>query len=341
LTALKAHQVARFLEAPDLTAGIYLAYGTDSGLVRECGRRLLDFHAGDHPDPMALVSLDASELDSDPSRLATEARTAPMFGGARIIRLRAAPKSLADTLSELLDDLPDAIIIIESAANLSPRDKLRAIIEKSPHARALPCYADSGESLSALIRKTLSEAGIQPDPDVVPTLVDMLGNDREITRSELEKLVLFAARNKALTRHDVLNLCGDNAALAMDQVADATATGHAEKLDAALARAGAAGIDAQRLLATTLQHFAALRRWRAEVDSGQNPRAVLDSARPKPHFSRTASLEQQLRLWNDDGLANACARLYGAVSDSRHRAITARSTAHRALLAVCLAAAQR
>jgi DNA polymerase III subunit delta len=341
LTALKAHQVARFLDKPDLTAGIYLAYGTDAGLVRECGQRLLRYHAGEHPDPMAIVSLDASELDADPSRLATEARTPPMFGGARIIRVRAASKSLAETIGELLADLPDAILIIEAAGNLTPSDKLRTIVEKSSGGRALPCYSDNGESLSALVRQTFSEAGIHADPDVVPTLVEMLGNDREITRGELEKLTLYAAESKTLTRQDVLSLCGDNAALAMDQVVDATATGHAEKLDNALSRATAAGIDAQRLLAAALNHFSMLRRWRAEMDAGKPARAVLEGARPRPHFSRTASLEQQLRLWTDEALANACYRLYGAIADTRHMGATAQSTAHRALLAVCLAGARR
>jgi DNA polymerase-3 subunit delta len=341
VTALKAHQVSRFLDKPDLKAGIYLAYGNDAGLVRECGQRLMRHHAGEHPDPMAAISLDASELDADPGRLATEARTPPMFGGARIIRVRSVAKSLADTMAELLDDLPDAILILEASGNLTPGDKLRSIVEKSPHGRALPCYADTGENLSALIRQTFSENGIQPEPEVVPTLVEMLGNDREITRSELGKLVLYAAESKTLTRQDVLTLCGDNAALAMDQVADATATGHAERLDNALARATGAGIDAQRLLAATLQHFSTLRRWRAEIDTGKQARSVLEGARPRPHFSRTASLEQQLRLWTDDALANACARLFGAIGDTRRNASTAQSTAHRALLAVCIAAARR
>ena len=37
MTALKAHEVARFLARPDLNEGIFLAYGPDAGLVRAAG----------------------------------------------------------------------------------------------------------------------------------------------------------------------------------------------------------------------------------------------------------------------------------------------------------------
>ena len=35
MTALKAHEVERFLKRPDLEAGVFLVYGPDTGLVRE------------------------------------------------------------------------------------------------------------------------------------------------------------------------------------------------------------------------------------------------------------------------------------------------------------------
>src|SRR5204863_10178700 len=134
-----------------------------------------------------------------------------------------------------------------------------------------------------------SAAAIQAEPEVATTLRDQLGNDREVTRRELEKLTLYAAESKVLTREDVLKLCADNAALVLDEVADAIGTGHAERLDAALGRALAAAVNGQQILSGVTQHFTQLRRWRMIVDGGTSPRDVLDGARPKPHFSRKSS----------------------------------------------------
>lgn len=340
MSALKAHEVGRFVDRPDLSEGIFLAYGPDTGLVRETAQRLARRFAGTDADSMNLVVLDGAELDSDPSRLAVEAKTISLFGEKRVVRVRGATKSLVMTLTELKDDPGGAAIILE-AGNLAPKDPLRALVEAAKFGRALPCYPDSDESLQQLITETFSKAGIRADGDVIATIRELLGNDREVTRRELEKLTLYAIESKLLTRSDVLTLCADNAALVLDEVVDAAGTGHAARLDEALDRAVAAAVNPQQLLATAMIHFSTLRRWRSEVDSGRPAREVLDNARPKPHFSRRSALEQQLRVWSEEALATALDRLQVATGDSRKRYALQETIARRALLSACMMAAER
>src|SRR5690606_8722505 len=99
--------------------------------------------------------------------------------------------------------------------------------------------------------------------------------------------------------------------------------------------------DSQRLLTLGLMHFANLRRWRGEVDAGRRVDDVVATLRPRPHFSRVDSLRQQLRLWSDFDLSQACARLQQATDDSRRRPALAREITERALLALCSEAARR
>jgi len=338
MTALKAHEVARFLVRPDISEGIFLAYGPDGGLVRETAQRLIRQLSGDDPASASLTIFDGPELDAEPGRLMLEARSVSLFGGKRIIRVRNASKALVMPLTELRDDPGGAAIILE-AGNLTPRDALRALVESAKLGRALPCYPDSDETLANLMRDTFNQQGIRADADVIPTLRDILGNDREITRRELEKLTLFAAASKSLTREDVLLLCADNGALAIDAILDSSGGGHAEKLEMALNRALAASVNPQQLLAMLANHFANLRRWRVEVDNGKSPRAVLEAVKPKPHFSRIGNLEQQLRLWSEPALANATERLLNATSDSRRKPVLAETILRRTTLALCMQAA--
>lgn len=339
MTALKAHEVERFIKRPDLDAGIILAYGPDAGLVRETAQRLVHHFTGNDSDGMGLVTLDGGEIDGDPGRLIVEARTSSLFGEKRVVRVRNAGKSLTVALSQLADDPSGSIIILE-AGNLAPKDALRALAEGSRSARALPCYADTDETIQRLISETFNAAGIRAGADVASTLREQLGNDREVTRRELEKLILFAEESKTLTREDVLNLCADNAALVLDEIADAIGTGHAGKLDPALGRALAANVNPQQILAGVSFHFAQLRRWRAIVDAGTSPRDVLDGARPRPHFSRKAALEQQLRLWSDASLAIAGDRLLQATGESRRNYDRAETVVRRVCVALAQFAAQ-
>lgn len=338
MTALKAHEVQRFLARPDLNEGIFLAYGPDGGLVRETAQRLIRYLSGEDPASADVFIFDGPELDAEPGRLITEARSISLFGGKRIIRVRNASKSLVMPLTELRDNPAGTAIVLE-AGNLAPRDALRALVEAAKLGRALPCYPDTDETLTNLMRETFNQAGIRVDSDVVPTLREILGNDREITRRELEKLTLFAASTKSLTREDVLTLCVDNGALAIDAILDATGGGHAEKLEMALNRALSSSVNPQQLLAMLTNHFANLRRWRVEVDGGKSARAVLDNVKPKPHFSRIGQLEQQLRLWTDPALAQASERLLQATSDSRRKPALATAVLHRTTLALCMMAA--
>ena len=339
MAALKAHEVERFVKRPDLDAGVLLVYGPDTGLVRETAQRLVRHYAGADADGMGLVTLDGNELDGDPGRLLVEARTSSLFGEKRVVRVRNAGKSVAVPLADLAADPCGAIVVLE-AGNLAPRDALRALVEGAKAGRALPCYADSDETISKLINESFAAAGIRAEPDVATTLRDQLGNDREVTRREIEKLVLYAEESKVLTREDVLTLCADNAALVLDEIADAIGTGHAEKLDQALSRALAATINPQQLLSSVMLHFAQLRRWRTVVDTGAGVRDVLEGARPKPHFSRRSALEQQLRLWSDASLSIAMSRLHDATGESRKNYGRSETVVRRVFLALTTMAAQ-
>ncbi|WP_196260308.1 DNA polymerase III subunit delta [Pelagibacterium limicola] len=340
MTALKGKDIAAFLARPDLSQGLVLVYGPDAGLVSENAGLVVKRQMGENPDPESLITLQMSEIEADPQRLGIETRTPSLFGGDRLIRIRNANNKLAPTLAELLDEGLPVLVVVEGG-DFKPSEALRKLAEARKDARALPCYADTGQAVDLLIRQTLAENKIRSEPDLAPLLRDMLGNDRQVTRRELEKLVLYAGEGGTLTRDDVLALCGDNGALALDAMVDAIGTGHAGRLDDAMIRAGAAGTDAQRLLAVALGHFSRLRAMRAEIDAGATADQVLARATPRVHFSRKSALEQQLRLWTDSSLAAACARLAGAIAQSRKTAPLAPAIARQALLAICMAAARR
>ena len=333
MTALKAHEVERYVIRPDIPVGVYLAYGPDAGLVNEVATRLVATLAGEGRDKAEIIALDQTSLDADPQRLGVEARSTSLFGERRVLHLRSTGKSTTLALAELIDDLSVPIVI--EAGNLAPKDPLRAFAEAQKRGRALPCYADTDEAVARLISDTFSKAGIRADTEAMAAIRDSLGNDRAVTRAELEKLTLFAGPGGTITRDDVIALCADNAALMLDAILDNAGSGHAENMERALNRAIAAKVDAQQILTMALNHFTTLRRWRMAVDAGQPARAVLDTARPRPHFSRRAALERQLRAWDEDRLASAADRILSGINESRRNAGLSEAIARRTFLALC------
>ena len=337
MTALKGRAIEGFIERPDLETGVVVVYGPDAGRVRETADRLAARFAGADPDPMAIVNLHYSEIEADPGRLIAEANSGSLFAaGPRIVRLRGATNAVAPTIDALAAD-PGSIVIVE-AGPLSPGDALRKTAEKAAGARALPCYADDERSLGSLIRQSFADAGIVVEPDAARTLREILGNDRAVTRSELEKLTLYAADSGRLSAEDVLALCGDNAALAYDQIADAVGTGHPQDLDDAFNRARAAGTDISAILGAVLSHFGTLRAMRGEFDTGTAADAITRSHRV--HFSRARGVETQIRSWPDEALARAAARVYGAIATTRKQPDLGAAAARQTLLSLCVSAAR-
>ncbi len=345
MTALKAHEVERFLARPLPERAIFLIYGPDAGLVAERADVLRNQFSGENPDPddlatIGVTSLQMDELAAEPGRLAREANTPSLFAGTPVIHLRNATRALAPELQHLLDHPPDAPIIIE-AGNLVPRDKLRTIVEAARNAWTLPCFPDDEQALSNLIRATFDQAGVTVETGTVHVLSGLLGNDRAITRRELEKLILFANETKYLAIDDVIALCGDNSRIALDRIVDAAGCGHAANLESAVSSAFNSGSDPQQVLGAALRHFLWLRNLRARVDAGAGPGDALKNSFPRPHFSRRSALEQQLRLWSDEALAKATDRIQRATLHSRQNAALSPTIARRALLAICLAAGRR
>jgi len=339
LTALKARDVEGFVAKPDLSAGMILIYGPDAGRVRETTDRLqAHFHTKD-ADPMALVSLQFGDFENPGERISVEANTPSMFGDQRVIRVRGAANAFAKEIEQAVTEGFDAILLVE-AGNLTPKDALRKLAEKQKTARAVPCFADDARSLTQLARDMFQKAQISIDSDALRGLIDVLGNDRQITRLEVEKLILFAQDSKQITYKDVMVLCGDNAAETMDEILDSAGTGHVQKLDTALSRAFSSGTHSSAILTRSLMHFSNLREMRAAYDQGKTLQEIMSGGRFRVHFSRKGAMESQVRSWSSHNLAAACARLQTTVLETRKNANLDTEHTRQALLAIATIAAR-
>ncbi|MCF6325853.1 MAG: hypothetical protein L3J21_01030 [Devosiaceae bacterium] len=302
---------------------------------------LLSGNTGTHKKSSSdVIILDMAELDADPSRLAVEALTSSLFGSDPVIRIRGGNKNLVPVLEELLKSQLMATIVIQ-AANLTKRDKLRILIENEKKAWALPCFSDDIKSLKELIEKSFKNEDIFVSPEAISYLTSILGNDRDITRRELEKLHNFALQSKQISLSDVHDLCGDNSMVAIDKILDAAGTGNVQNLEKSLDSAFIAGLDAQMILAAGSRHFMFLRTVRAKIDHGASPSGALSQTYPKPHFSRNFAIEVQLRNWSQKTLANAIQRLLDTTLTSRQNSAIAQVIVRRAFLGICIAAARR
>ncbi|TKT82814.1 DNA polymerase III subunit delta [Aquamicrobium sp. LC103] len=339
----KAHEVDGWLRRPDPYYRVILIYGPDRGLVSERARLVARQSGLSVDDPFSVVRLDASDVDAMPGRLLDEAGTVPMFSDRRLVWVKgaAAQKALADDVKVLLAQPPAETTVLIEAGDLKKGASLRSMVEGAAQGIALPCYADDGRSIDAIIDEELSREGLTITLDARQALRANLGGDRLATRGEVEKLALYCRGKGRIEIEDVRATAGDVSAVSVDNAVDAVLAGKAGDFDVAFAQLMASGNHPFLVLSGAMRQFQSLQLMRADMEkTSRTAAAVVASARPPVFFSRRKLVEDALARWSPPALARALDRLQGAVLLTRRRPDLAEATARQALIALVVESAR-
>ncbi|WP_417822871.1 DNA polymerase III subunit delta [Thalassospira lucentensis] len=334
---LKAAQVETFLRAPDAKAQVVLIYGEDEGLVRERAVKLAKTVVEDLKDPFRVIEMGSAQLKEDSSRLRDEAAAISFGGGRRVIRLRDIGDAQAPAIADFLKDpAGDALIVIE-AGSLPSRSKLRQAVEKAGNGMALPCYADSGRDLEGLISAVMDDHKLRIDRDATRYLVANLGSDRMISRSELEKLALYAFKEGQVTLADAMDCVGDSSARHYDDVIQAVSQGNVVNLDTALTRLTEEGLNPVGALRMMLGYFQKLHLVKGQITQGANTEQAMKSLRPPLFFKAADQFRANLNNWAVPTLQRALQILLEAEKDCKSGLAVPETIAHRAMIKIAVA----
>lgn len=341
MVAVRAADAARRFRTPDALPPVILVHGPDHGLVAETAAALAAVSdAGG--DGMGLVRLDASEVAADPGRIADEARAISMFGGRRTVWVReVGGKDLTSTLAPLLEDPPEGATVIVEAGDLRKSAPLRKAVEAHRAAAAIGCYADSERDIERLVEEEARRFGLAVEDDARALLVPLLGGDRGATRSEIEKLMLYARGAPAVTVRHVRAIVGDVAAHDPFGAIDAAFLGDGATLLRELSALAAARVDPGQIANVGLRWAHALARARLEVDTGAAPPRVVEQMRPPVHFARKTAVVRMLSAWTSPRLREAARALDAAVLTTRRAPTLAEAALEETLLGLAALARAR
>ena len=239
----------------------------------------------------------------------------------------------------------EALVIVEAGV-LGARSTLRKLFEKSKNAAAIGCYEDDGQALHSVIHETLARYGLTANPEAMAFLIENLGDDRLVTRSELEKLALFSAgfeggeagQTKTVGLEDAMACIGDSAAMSLDFVVYATASGNAQELDRTLERAYLEGTSPIGVLRAMAGHLQRLHLALGFVAGGQPPDRAFDALKPRIIFKFKSQFQAQMRQWRLGRLAAAMELLMEAEIECKSTGLPAAQICHRALIRISQAA---
>ena len=341
MTAIKASDIDRFIARPDPALPIVLVYGPDAGLVRERVDALVKASVDDPNDPFAFVRIEGEDLAGNPSRLVEEAHTVPLFGGRRAVLIKAGSRNIVSSVEPVVNAPSNECRVIIEAGDLKKSSPLRALIEKSKVAAALPCYVDNSAALGQLIDAEMRDAGLTIAPDARASLLGLLGGDRLASRNEIRKLALYARGQGRIELADVVAVVADASALALDGVIDAAFSGRTGEVETEFGKARAGGSSPAAIISAAIRQVANLHKMRLAVDDGDSIEWAMKRGAPPVHFTRERKVGDALRAWSPKRLVGAMEKLAEASLDARRNAPLAEAIAQRTLLAIAMSARRR
>jgi DNA polymerase-3 subunit delta len=330
-----------FLNKPDPKIRAILIYGPDAGLVRERLNTLTKAVAGSLDDPFRVTEFTADTLRDDAAKLRDEAAALSFGGGRRVVRIRDAGDNVAEVFSDFLKAPIGEALILVTAEELTPRSKLRVAFENADEAAALASYSDDERSLDVLIREAVKKAGLTISADALGLLSDLLGGDRELTRREIEKLVLYVgAPGATITEDDVLACIGDSAALSVDDLVYAVGDGDQPTIQRVYGRLMAEGTSPISILTMVARHIMRLHETRGRLADGKTMDQAAAALRPPVFYKFKARFYAQAKKWTEPLLARAIELIAEAEMTAKSTDMPAEAVIERAFLQLAQVAAR-
>ncbi|MEO5865727.1 MAG: DNA polymerase III subunit delta [Sphingomonas sp.] len=331
------NQIRTAIDAVSPDIRLYLFHGPDESGAQDYAQRL----ARALGPEAERVDLEPGMLRANPGRLADEAASLSLFGGARHIRVAGAGEECVEAATLLLDAerVGNPAVII--APGLKATAKLVKLAIGSPRALCLACYLPDGADAERLVTAIAREHGLRTTGDTASRIAAASAGDRAVMTREIEKLALYLdaapERPRSLDDSAVDAVGADLGDSEMARAIDAAIEGRADALADELGRLQEAGVSPIPVLRQLVRRLIALAEMRAEIDGGANPGTVIE----KVFFRERATMGRALRTWNAPAIAAAIDRARGAERAIMSAATAGPVLADAAMLAVARIAARQ
>jgi DNA polymerase-3 subunit delta len=302
-----AGQIRTALGRPSPDIRLYLLHGPDEAGASDLARVLAKAVGAD----AERVDLDGATLRGDPARLADEAASLSLFGGARFIRVSPVGEEAFEALAALLSADRAGNPVVAIAPTVKATGKIVKLAIDSPHAMAHACYVPTGADAEKLVAAMARDHGLRPVGHAARRIADGTGGDRSVMLREIEKLALYLDADTDRPRElDDAAIDAVGADLGEPEMTEAVAAlidGRADALGGELLRLDAGGTSPIPWLRALARRLLALSDMRAEIDRGETPEAVMK--RHRVFFREEAATARALRRWTPTMLAAALSRV--------------------------------
>ena len=332
------NQFNALLTKPPTNFSAFLFHGNDTGLISERAKQLAHLFNQNLDDVFSVTRLSGEMLAEEDGLIVDSAAAIPALGDRRLVLIKGrGTELLAACKLALSKPFEEAVIIVE-AHETTAKHALVKLFENNKKTASIGCYADSISDIRALASNIFATDNIKISGDALEIIAHRLGGDRGSSRREIEKLALMAGPNGKLDTEEVNFALGDNAKLAIDDIADALAGGAVEKLQQSLQKAWHEDTNAVMIVRGCQNYFQQLGLAGYAMQSGKSAKSAIRTLRPPPHFKVQICLQSHLRRWQPQKAIDVVNRLQDVELHIKSNLLDDQIYISQSLLGICLRA---
>lgn len=137
------------------------------------------------------IELAGAELRRDPVRLADEARSTSLFGGARHIFVRTAGDEACEAVETLLASPVEPCPVLIVASSATDKSRIAKLLGDRADALVAMFYPPELKAATAAVRSLADAAGLRLDNAIAERIAKACSLDTRMARAEIDKLALY------------------------------------------------------------------------------------------------------------------------------------------------------
>lgn len=326
---IPAHEADRFTLSPTLQAA--LIYGPDTGLVAERSVKLALQVVADIHDPFSVAYPTASQLNEHPTLLYDGLHAINFLGGRRLVWVKEADHDITAAVKAAVEAPAEGFLLL-SAGDLSNKSSLRLLAETHPRIATIPCYVEEGAALEQLIGRELRARGFTIGSDALELLSDILPGDRQMMKSELDKLMIYMGEEKSILLSHVEQVVHSNGEADFQAIVNAAASGNLKLLTKQLYDFQLESGQPVAILRSAIYYFTRLYQLRGHIDHGASIDSAIQQLRPPVFFKQKPLLRTHLQRFSHIGqISSILSLLYQAELDCKRTLFDTHLMANRHL----------
>lgn len=184
----------------------YLLYGEEDYLKKQMKDRLVQALVNDG-DTMNFTVFEGKRVNQE--EILDLAETLPFFSEKRVIVLDNTElgKKCDDIFLNRIKGLPDTTVMIFIEKTVDKRSKIYKYVNKNGYAADLSVQDE--KQLLVWVASILKKEGKAITNANIAYFIHKVGTDMNLIRNELDKLVLYTAGRKEITKKDIDDICSE------------------------------------------------------------------------------------------------------------------------------------